>query len=138
MTFKLYISDGAGPKTGLSPSWRYLYALDGADKSGSAPTISQIGGGWYKFELSYGVAPWDVTELVGVIDAGGDVPEHHRYIPVAISLRDLAFAFLTNKRQQTISTGLIELLDDDGSTVLVQFTPAESDGKEILTPSGAG
>lgn len=110
--------------------------MDGTDKSGSAPAISEIAGGWYKFSLSYGTAPWDVAELVGVIDAGSGILDAQRYIPVAISLRDLAFAILTNKQQQTIATGLIEILEDDGSTLLVKLTPTEATGKEILTPSG--
>ncbi len=136
MVFKVYIADGAGPRTGLSPAWEYLLALDGADKSGAAPAISEIGGGWYKFELTYETAPWDVAELVGLIDAGSEILDAQRYIPISISLRDLGFAFLTNKRQQTIASGLIEVLDDDGATVLFELTPTQAGGKEILTPSG--
>ncbi len=137
MVFKVYIADGAGPKTGLSPTWEYLLALDGVDKSGAAPGISEIGGGWYKFALTYGTAPWDVADLVGVIDAGSGVLDAQRYIPVSISLRDMGFAFLTNKRQQQITSGIIEVLDDDGATVLFELTPTQVNGKEILTPSGA-
>ena len=134
MTFKLYIADGCGPKTGLSPSWESLKAIDGTDRSGSAPSISEIGGGWYKFSQTYGTAPWDVNELVGVIDAGGSLLDAQRYIPMCVSLRDMAFAFLANKRQQTITNGLIEILDDDGSTVMVTYTPSQDSGREILTP----
>jgi len=46
----------------------------------------------------------------------------------------MAFAFLANKRQQTIASGLIEILDDDGSTVMVTYTPSQDSGREILTP----
>ena len=134
MTYKIYIADGLGPKTGLSPSWESLKAIDGIDKSSSAPSITEIGGGWYKFSLSYGTAPWDVNELVGVIDAGGSLLDAQRYIPVCISLRDMAFAFLANKRQQTIASGMIEILDDDGSTVMVTYTPSQDNGREVLTP----
>ncbi|HUX30616.1 MAG TPA: hypothetical protein VMV78_08315 [Thiobacillus sp.] len=125
---------GLGPKTGLSPSWESLKAIDGIDKSSSAPSITEIGGGWYKFSLSYGTAPWDVNELVGVIDADGSLLDAQRYIPVCISLRDMAFAFLANKRQQTIASGMIEIMDDDGSTVMVTYTPSQDSGREVLTP----
>jgi hypothetical protein len=46
----------------------------------------------------------------------------------------MAFAFLANKRQQTIASGLIEVLDDDGSTVMVAYTPSQDSGREVLTP----
>ena len=134
MTFKIYIADSSGPKTGLSPTWEHLRALDGTDKSGSAPSITEIGGGWYKFSLTYGTAPWDVAQLVGGIDAGSDLVGVNRHIDVSISIRDMAFAFLANKRRQTITSGVIEILDDDGSTVMIQFTPSQDSGKEILTP----
>jgi hypothetical protein len=138
MIFKVYIADCSGPTSGLTPSWDHLYSTDGTDKSGDAPTISEIGGGWYKFELTYGQTPWNVAELVGVIDAGDEVLDAQRHVPICVSLRDLGFAFLTNTRRQTIATGLIEILEDDGSTVLMRLTPSESDGQEVLTPSGGG
>ena len=61
MTYKIYIADGAGPLTGLSPTWEHLLSMAGVDKSGSAPSITEIGGGWYKFSLTYGTAPLDVA-----------------------------------------------------------------------------
>jgi len=134
MVFPFRVKDQTGPKTGLSPTWNCLRALDGTDKSGSAPSITEIGGGWYKFSLTYGTAPWDVAQLVGGIDAGSDLVGVNRHIDVSISIRDMAFAFLANKRRQTITSGVIEILDDDGSTVMIQFTPSQDSGKEILTP----
>ncbi len=133
MTHKFWIGDGGGPVTGLSPTWEYLLAIDSTDKSGSAPAITEIGGGWYKFSLTYGTAPWDVNELVGVIDAGSEIIDAQRYIPISISLRDLGMYYLSNTRQQTTAGGLIEVLDDDGSTVVFTFTPSTAGGKEILT-----
>ena len=136
MVYKVYIADNTGPRTGLSPSWESLKTVDGAGRMVSAPSITEIGGGWYRFELTYGTVPWDVPDLVGVIDAGEDLIAVQRYIPIAVSLRDLGFAFLTNTRKQTIATGVIDVLEDDGETVLLRLTPSQADGDEIITPSG--
>ena len=134
MIYKVYIADGAGPKTGLSPTWEYLLAIDGTDKSGSAPAISEIGGGWYKFTLTYGTAPWDVAELVGVIDAGSTIMDAQRYIPVVISNRDFAFAFLAAKREKLLANGIVILFDTDGSTEVARYTPSADATSETLTP----
>lgn len=136
MVYKVYIADNTGPRTGLSPTWESLTTVAGSPRLLSAPAITAIAGGWYGFELTYGTVPWDVPELVGVIDAGEDLIAAQRYIPIAVSVRDLGFAFLTNERKQTIATGVIDVLEDDGETVLLRLTPSQADGDEIITPSG--
>lgn len=118
MIYPLYITESGTPKTGLTPSWNSLQAIDGTDKSASAPTISEVGGGWYKFELTYGTAPFDVAELVGVIDAGSSLVGYERYIPINISLRDYALHHLTNKSMWDDTNKWEIIYDDDGNAEL--------------------
>ncbi len=124
MIYKIYITESGMPKTGLSLSWHSLRAIDGTDKLSSAPTISEIGGGWYKFELVYGISPFDVAELVGVIDAGSSLGGYERYIPVNISLRDLAAVKLVNKASYDLASGVetIRNDNDDGDEISFQLS----------------
>lgn len=115
MIYKLYISSGGVPQMGLSPSWLYLYSIDGEDKLADAPLISEIGGGWYKFEVIFGHEPFTSAELVGVIDAGELLSEFERFVPVNISLRDLAAVKLMNKANYDIASG-IEIVRNDSDT----------------------
>jgi len=99
-----------------------LKLLDGTDKSGSAPAISEIGGGWYKFSVAYGTAPFDAGDLVGVIDADkngtNSLANAERYIPVEVRLDFYALARLVNNMSQEKASGDMLLKDDGGNTIL--------------------
>jgi len=136
MTYKFYVTDNGVPKTGLTPSWSSLKALDGTDKSGSAPTINEIGGGWYKFEVTYGTVPFDVAELVGVIDAGSSLSNYERYVPVTISLRDLALAKLVNKASYDLVTAVEAIRNDADSADELKLTLSQTGDVEYRVPSG--
>ncbi|MFQ5495970.1 MAG: hypothetical protein ACE5EX_11380 [Phycisphaerae bacterium] len=136
MTYKVYITDQGQPKTGLSPTWSSLYAADGTDKSGSAPAITVVGGGWYKFEVTYGTAPFDVVELVGVIDAGSALSSYERYIPVTISLRDLALTKLVNKANYDLVTGIETVRNDADDGNELKLTLSQTGDVESRVPSG--
>ncbi|MHA1370482.1 MAG: hypothetical protein ACTSRA_12315 [Promethearchaeota archaeon] len=125
MIYKIYITEDGAPKTGLSPTWNSLYALDGTDKSTSAPSISEVGGGWYKFDVKYGTPPFDVNELVGVIDAGSSLSDYERYVPVNISTRDYALVHLTNKAVWD-DNSKYETIYDDNNNAEVKFTLTEA------------
>jgi len=157
--FLVYFTQYGSPATGLSPTWSSLHDTNGTDKSGQGPSISEIGGGWYKFELTKGSAPWDGTDLVGVIDGGPSLSGAERYLPVIISeqtlerqadltLREpvtdhkdtagslaadvnLVRQAVAGKRTQEIATGVIKIYDRDDATVLKTLTPDEQNG--ILT-----
>ena len=116
-------SDGQG-LTGAAAEMNFesLKLLDGTDKSGSAPSISEIGGGWYKFSIAYGTAPFDAGDIVGVIDADKDgtnnVLDADRYIPVEIRLDFYALARLVNKMSQDKLTGDMAIKDSSDNTIL--------------------
>lgn len=134
MIYKVYITENGIPKTGLTPTWEYLYNLSGNDKSSDAPTISEIGGGWYKFSVTYGTTPFNVAELVGVIDAGAALSNSERYIPVTISIRDAALMIFSNYAVYNKSTGDNTVTiygDDESSTELTMQETQSNDGNTI-------
>jgi|GEM_PF-3317244 len=119
MLYYVYLTNNGAPATGLSPTWNALdTAENGTDKSGSAPSITEVGGGWYKFDVVFGTAPWDVTDedLVGSIDGGSSLATMERYKPVAITKRGLALSVLAHKGIQTKSTGDVVYYDQDDTT----------------------
>ena len=62
-----YVSKDGEPLTGAAAQMDFesLKTLAGTDKSGSAPTISEIGGGWYKFSVAYGAVSCAGADRVG-------------------------------------------------------------------------
>lgn len=119
-----YISRDGEPLTGAAAQmdFEHLLTLGGSDQSGSAPTISEIGGGWYKFSVAYGTAPFDAGDLVGVIDAdkngNNNLANAERYVPVEVRLDFYALMRLVNKMSQNKSTGDMAIKNADGNTIL--------------------
>jgi len=119
-----YVSKDGEPLIGAAAQMDFegLKTLSGTDKSGSAPTISEIGGGWYKFSVAYETAPFDAGDLVGVIDAdkngNNNLANAERYIPVEIRLDFYALMRLVNKMSQNKSTGDMAIQDSSGKTLL--------------------
>ena len=134
MIYTVYIEDATGvPKTGLTPDWEYLYALDGTDKSGSAPAISEIGGGDYSFTVTYGTAPFDVDELVGVVDGGVAAGALNRYVPVTITVRDIGKLRQANKSTYDRGAKVETVYADDGTTAEATLTISETGGLQTRT-----
>ena len=128
-----YVVKDGKPLTGAAGEMNFesLRALDGTDKSGDAPSISEIAGGWYKFSVAYGSVPFDVDELVGVIDADKDgsnkLANTERYIPVEVRLDFYALARLVNKMSQDKLTGDMSVKNSSGNTILrLGITEGES------------
>ena len=87
----VYFRDAGQAATGLTPTFSSLVtSVNGTDKSGNAPTISEIGGGWYTFSVTFGTAPWDVIteELLAVVDGGVTLADVDRYKEVTITKAD--------------------------------------------------
>ena len=128
-----YVSKDGEPLTGAEAQMDFesLKTLASIDKSGSAPTISEIGGGWYKFSVAYGTEPFDAGDLVGVIDAdkngNNNLANAERYIPVEVRLDFYALMRLVNKMSQNKSTGDMAIKDSSGNTILeLSVTDGES------------
>ncbi|MHC4642760.1 MAG: hypothetical protein ACYS32_14040 [Planctomycetota bacterium] len=119
-----YVTKDGEPLTGAAAQMEFesLKTLAGTDKSGSAPTISEIGGGWYKFSVAFGIVPFDAGDLVGVVDAdkngGNNLANAERYIPVEVRLDFYALMRLVNKMSQNKITGDMAIKDSSGNTIL--------------------
>ena len=119
-----YVSQDGAPLTGASAEMEFesLKTLGAVDKSASAPAISEIGDGWYKFSAAYGTVPFDAGDLVGVIDADKDgdnsLADVERFIPVEVRLDFYALSRLVGKMTQDKVTGDMLLKDSSDNTIL--------------------
>jgi len=119
-----YVAKDGEPLTGAAAEMEFesLKTLGGVDKSASAPAISEVGGGWYKFGVAYGQAPFEAGDIVGVIDADKDevngLANAERYIPVEVRLDFYALARLVNKMSQDKLIGDMLIKNDNGETIL--------------------
>ena len=119
-----YVASDGQPLTGAAAEMDFetLKLLDGTDKSGSAPSVSEIGGGWYKFGVTYGTTPFDAGDLVGVIDADKDgdngLANAERYIPVEVRLDFYALSRLVGKMSQDKVTGDMLIKNVNDETIL--------------------
>ncbi len=143
-TVPFYVAKDGEPLTGAAAEMAFesLMTLAGADKSDAAPAISEIGGGWYRFNVTYGAAPFDAGDLVGVIDAdaGGAnaLANAERYIPVEVRLDFYAFRRLTEKSVEIDGMGCLE--SDTANNVKAQAAKLAADGWDALAiaePSGS-
>ena len=119
-----YVAKDGMPLVGAAGEMNFesLKTIGGTDKSNSAPAISEIGGGWYKFIAAYGSVPFDSGDLIGVIDADKDgdnkLANAERYIPVEVRLDFYALARSVYKMSQDKLTGDMEIKDSSGNTIL--------------------
>ncbi|AQT67109.1 hypothetical protein STSP2_00250 [Anaerohalosphaera lusitana] len=120
-----YVSRAGEPLEGAAAGMSFLnlMTVGGVDKSGSQPMIEEIGGGWYKFNVAYGTAPFDEGDLVGVIDAdaGGSLGLclEERYIPVEARLDYYALNRLVCRMSQDKLNGDMVLKNLDGEGMLM-------------------
>lgn len=150
MLYYVYFSEAGLPKIELHPIFLYLYTAGESTGTGSATSITgfvdksgdayndtpitEIGGGWYAFDITYGQHPWDDTtqDLVGVIDGGSELADDvDRYKPVVISLRGLALARIAHKGTQNKQTGDVTIYKTDGNTA--ELLLDMDDGGTIIT-----
>jgi hypothetical protein len=128
-----YVSKDGEPLIGATDQMDFesLKTLAGSDKSGDAPTISEVGSGWYKFSVAYGTVPFDAGDLVALIDAdkngSNKLANVERYIPVEVRLDFYALMRLVNKMSQNKSTGDMAIKNAGGNTILqLGITDGES------------
>lgn len=84
MIYKLYFSNSGVAKTGLTPTVTTFKKVSDNSDVTPKPTISEIGGGWYKTS-DYAAA----EDIVGVVDGGAGVTANiDRYVPLDITPND--------------------------------------------------
>lgn len=119
-----YVANGGAGLSGAAGQidFEMLKLLDGTDKSAAAPAISEIGGGWYKFGVAYGSAPFDGGDLVGVIDADKNgvngLTDAERYIPVEVRLDFYALSRMIGPMTQDKVSGDMALKNDSDEIIL--------------------
>ena len=130
---KFYVASDGMPLIGAAAEMEFETLLTevGVNKLASAPAISEIGSGWYSFDVAYGTDPFDAGDLVGVIDADKDgnnnLVNAERYIPVEVRLDFYALLRLVNKMSQDKLTGDMSIKDSVGNTILqLDMTDGES------------
>ncbi|MBU1259995.1 MAG: hypothetical protein KKE31_01485 [Planctomycetes bacterium] len=134
-----YVAKDGSPLTGAAAEMNFesLKTVSGTDEIGSAPSISEIGGGWYKFSVAYGTAPFDSGDLVGVIDAdkngNNNLASAERYIPVEARLDFYGLLRSVYKMTQDKLTGDMEIKDSTGNTIL-KLDITDSDSEVIREP----
>ncbi len=138
-----YVATDGASLTGASAEMEFesIMLLDGTDKMEDEPTISEIGGGWYKFSVTYGTAPFDEGDLVGAIDADkngtNNLANAERYIPVEVRLDFYAMKRLTQKSVEIDSMGCLE--SDLNNNIKAELVKLAADGLSALAvtePSG--
>ena len=131
-----YVSQDGLPLTGAAAEMEFesLLTTGGVDKSGSAPAISEIGGGWYEFQAAYGTTPFDAGDLVGVIDADKDgdnsLANVERYIPVEVRLDFYGLTRLVDKAVEIDAMGCIE--SDTDNNIKADKVKLAADGWDSL------
>ncbi len=107
---RVYITSDGEPATGLSPTFETLKNVDDGTNFTPQPTIEEIGGGWYRFNIS--LNPFE--HLIGVVDAGSSILDpSERKIPIDSRFSD----FEIDNKQVYINTVFDE--DTDTLTFLV-------------------
>jgi len=80
--YKVYFANGGVPATGLSPVWNTLKNVsDGTDYT-PQPSITEVGGGWYKFTFT---PPNDIS---GAIDGTATLGDADRYVSALLTADD--------------------------------------------------
>ena len=130
-----------GLSVAISPA-----ALAGPDAAHSEGGFVEIDAtncpGWYRFDPPDAAFAAGVDSVLVVLLASGALIAPVRVELVSAVAGDLVSelhlckAALTNKRVHTISTGVDEIKDDDGSATLVTMTPTDGGNDTIVvTPS---
>ena len=83
MIYTFYFSDGAGPKTGLSPTLDIFVKVSDGTSAGTPPTVTELSGGFYKFTYA---ATYDVAIRIDSNDA--TMAGVDRYISMVASPHD--------------------------------------------------
>jgi len=127
-------ADYVTPKTGLELTVEIVKS-GGEAYAASAASVAEIEAGTYRVRLGSG----DVDTLGAAmlkIEATGAATQ---YVPLQIvrflDEVHLTKAALVNARAHTVETGVDQIKDDDGETVVRTLTPSEENGVVYLSVS---
>jgi hypothetical protein len=109
----IYFKSYGSPATGLSPTWESLKKLDTGSDFTPQPAVSEVGGGWYRYDIAL------AENLVGVLDGGVAVPASERYNEVFL-----------DKEQYNHEVIVIPVYDEDAD-VLTVISMMHKNGKLV-------
>lgn len=153
-TREVYFSKDGVPQTGLGLTWEYLLKVSDGSAFTPQPTFTEIGGGWYKFDIN------PTEKLVGVIDGSVTLTSAvERYIPVYFDVFDYlyemfvspvydedndslivaAFLLKNGEVMKTLLTNCdVRVYDKTGTLLFTMNTTSFVQGMAILTKSVPG
>jgi hypothetical protein len=127
-------ADHITPKSGLTLSLQLVKAGD-AQYQPCAGSSSEIGAGTYRVRLD----PSDLDTLGAAMLQATAPGADNRYVPIQvvrlIEEIHLAKAALVNARSHVVESGVDQVRDDDGITILRTLTPSEVDGTITVSVS---
>ena len=125
MIYVIYFSDFGTPKTGLSPTVDIHVKVSDGSSAGSAPSVSVLRGGFYKFTAT-------PTERVALrVDSeDSNMADADRYIPMVIGPEDDAMDFMKNIEggKWQITGNQMIFYKSDNTTEVCRFNLFDSDG----------
>jgi len=114
----VYFSNAGVPATGLTPAFTSYVNVETL-VSATAPAITEIGNGWYKFPDNI----IDFDHIVGIIDGGVSLADTDRYKQVELTQGDLGCPL-------EVKTGLVYNEETDSFT----FTSSlEMNGNQVVS-----
>jgi len=126
LIYVIYFADLGTPKTGLSPTIDIFIKVSDGGSAGSAPSISELSGGFYKFTY----AP---TEDIAIRVDSNDVnmADRDKYIVLIASPDDegLAKILQVDKGRWKIQNNQMIFYKEDGVTPLYTFNLKDESGQ---------
>jgi hypothetical protein len=109
----IYFKSYGSPATGLNPAWEYLKKLDTGSDFAPQPVFSEVGGGWYRYDIAL------AENLVGVIDGGSSIAASERYREIFLD------------KEQYMHEVMVIPVYDENSDVLTVITMMHKNGKLV-------
>jgi len=147
----IYFKNYGSPATGLSPDWLYLKKVDNGSDFTPQPAFSEVGGGWYRFNVAL------TNNLVGVVDGGASLnvsseryrevyldKEQYNYEVIVIPVYDensdvLTIIAMMHKNGKLVTEDLTDctiiVYDSTGSSLFTLNTTTFANGVAVVTKS---
>lgn len=146
----IYFKSYGAPATGLVLTWESLKKLDTGSDFTPQPSFSEVGGGWYRYDIAL------ANNLVGVVDGSASLVASERYnsvfldkeqytyevivIPVYSESSDvLTMIAMMHKNGKLVTADLtncsITVYDKTGSSLFVLTTTSFVNGVAVVTKS---
>lgn len=140
-TYTTFLRDSATGlgRDGLTPTWATCVSLITGTPIVAPPSITEVGGGWYRFAYD----PIAAGPAVGVVDAGAGVVGADRYVAVslgvdAVERADLAVQLLNNRTVEPASgAGTRAIYTRNGADVMTTVELTNNGVTRTRTPGSA-